>query len=270
MIRVAVVILLALTSSLLHAQDEPLASATRGITGQVIVETEGQTLRGRPDLDLEAPLLVRIAGSEELENGRTRWTIDFIGMNEGVFDLRDVLVYADGSNATSLDPILIEVHARLQDDAPTDVFLAAPPARSIPGGYWTALYALGALWILVPTVVLLSRLFRRAPEVIVEASPPTLLEKLQPLVRAAAQAELTTEQQGQLELLLYAHWQEQMGLDTDRAEAIACIRRDEHAGRLLRAIESWLHAPDGATPSSKEIESLLDPYRGATAAGGSR
>lgn len=270
MTRITVVILLALSSSFLHAQDEPLASATRGITGQVIVETEGQTLRGRPDLDLEAPLLVRIAESEELESGHIRWTIDFIGMNEGVFDLRDVLVYADGSNARSLDPILIEVHARLQDDAPTDVFLAAPPARSIPGGYWTALYALGGLWILIPIIVLLFRLLRRAPEVIVEAPPPTLLEKLQPLVHAAAQSELTIEQQGQLELLLYAHWQEQMGLDSDRAEAIARIRLDKHAGRLLRAMESWLHAPDGAAPSTNEIESLLDPYRGATGAGGPR
>ena len=38
-------------------------AVTRGITGRIVVESEHGFVRGRPDLDLESPILVRVAKS---------------------------------------------------------------------------------------------------------------------------------------------------------------------------------------------------------------
>lgn len=243
-------------------QDAPQASTVRGITGRIRIETDLGSVRGRPDLDLESPLLVRIAGVESLGNGRNAYEVEFIGMNVGFFDLRDVLVLGETSSAQALAPIPIEIISRLGDDAPTDVFLASSTPTLIPRGYWQALLLVGIGWILVPLFVLAHKLHKSEPEVEAVALPPTLLERLQPLVDAATNHQLSIAQQGQLELLLYAHWQEQLGLELDRPSAIARLRQHDVAGRLLRAVECWLHAPEKTVPSREEIEGLLDPYRG--------
>ena len=39
------------------------------------------------------------------------------------------------------------------------------------------------------------------------------------------------------------------------------MRRHEVAGELLRAVERWLHDPDGPEPDEREIADLLEPYR---------
>jgi hypothetical protein len=63
----------------------------------VTIEIEDGALRGRPDLDLESPLLVRIADVRHRADGRIEYDLQFIGTDPGVFDLRDVLVFADGT-----------------------------------------------------------------------------------------------------------------------------------------------------------------------------
>ena len=46
-----------------EAAFEPVdeVTVTRGITGRILVESEHGFVRGRPDLDLESPILVRVA-----------------------------------------------------------------------------------------------------------------------------------------------------------------------------------------------------------------
>jgi hypothetical protein len=242
-------------------QDVSQMSTVRGITGRVRIVTDLGPVHGRPDLDLDSPLLVRIAGVESLGNGRTAYEVEFIGVNAGIFDLRDVLVLGENSSAQALDPIPVEIISRIGGDAPTDVFLASSPPRTIPGGYWQALLVFGIAWILIPLFVLARRMYKSEPEPEAVPPTPTLRERLQPLVDAAAQRRLSISEQGQLELMLYAHWHEQLGLEQDRPSAIAHLRQHVVAGRLLRAVESWLHAPERNPPSREEIESLLDPYR---------
>ena len=47
----------------------------------------------------------------------------------------------------------------------------------------------------------------------------------------------------------------------DRAAAVARLREDEVGGRLLRAVERWLHDPSVPEPGRDEINELLEPYR---------
>ncbi len=51
-------------------------------------------------------------------------------------------------------------------------------------------------------------------------------------------------------------------MDGPQAEVVMRLRRDAEAGRLLRAVESWLHAHTSPTaPAEGEVASLLEPYR---------
>ena len=242
-------------------QEIPDTSAVRGITGNVRIEIDGGQVRGRPDLDLDSPLLVRIAGIEELGDDRRVFEVQFIGVNTGIYDLREVLVVDDVPAVDVLEPIPVEIISQLGEDAPTDVFVASTPPTWIPGGYWRSLLLLCVAWILVPIVVLLARLLRPRDQAVVMAPLPTIVERLQPLLAAANKGELSIAQQGELELLLYSHWQDQLELGGDRPTAIRLLRRHEVAGRLLRAVESWLHAPNHEEPSRDDMERLLDPYR---------
>ena len=94
-----------------------------------------------------------------------------------------------------------------------------------------------------------------------EPPPPTIGERIAPIVEAAASRRLSIQEQGRLELLLYAHWQEELQLEDDRAVAFARLRRHEVAGALLRTVERWLHDPSGPEPDKREIAALLAPYR---------
>ncbi|MDG2022065.1 MAG: hypothetical protein P8J59_08965 [Phycisphaerales bacterium] len=239
---------------------EETVTVTRGITGRILVESEHGFVRGRPDLDLESPILVRVAKVRVGSEGEHLSELEFIGTDVGEFDLRSVLVFDDGGPIDRIGPQMIEVISNLSADAPSDVFLAEAPPASIGGGYRSILWAIGAAWLLVPVVVVIGRSLRRPPPPTEVIPPPTIAEKIAPLVELAATRELTVPEQGRLELLLYAHWQARLGLGPDRVDAVAVLRRHDVAGRLLRAIESWLHAPRRTPPSRQEITELLAPY----------
>ena len=238
-------------------------TATRGITGRIVVESEHGHVRGRPDLDLDSSVLVRVAVRDRTGDGRWITELDFIGVDAGVFDLRKSLVFDDGGSIDRLEPLPIEIVSNLASDAPSDVFLAEAPPAAIGGGYRALLVAIAVAWIMVPVLVMVRRWLRRSPPPPVPSSPPTLLDRLEPLVRSAADRELTVDERGRLELLLHAYWRDRLGLEDDPVVAVRRIRADPRAGRLLRRVESWLHAPDGSIPSAVEIGELLRPY-GAT------
>lgn len=238
----------------------PIASATRGITGTVTIVIDDGSLRGRSDLNLDSPLLVRVAEIQTLADGHVEYDLEFIGINPGVFDLRDVLMLDDKSGTERLLPIAIEIVTNLASDAPSDLAMTAPPRLGIGGGYVNWLLAIGVAWIAVPCIVIMRRLLRTRETAVVPPHRPTLAEQLAPLVEAAASRTLTVSEQGRLELMLCWHWQERLDLDEPRPAAVAHLRHHEVAGTLLRAVESWLHDPRADSPSRSEIASLLQPY----------
>ena len=235
-------------------------AVTRGLTGHLVVVSEHGFVRGRPDLNLESPLLVRVANVRAESEGRYISELEFIGTDVGQFDLREVLVFDDGGPIDRLGPQMVEIVSNLSINAPSDVFLAEAPPVTIGGGYRAVLVLIAIAWILVPIMVVLRRLWRRPPPPAQVIPPPTIAQKIAPLVEMAATRELTVAEQGRLELLLYAHWQEQLGLGLDRVQAVSQLRRHAVAGQLLRAVEAWLHAPQRTHPSQREIADLLAPY----------
>lgn len=235
--------------------------ATRGITGRIVIESEHGHVRGRPDLDLDSSILVRVADRDRADDGRSITELEFIGLDAGVFDLRESLVFDDGGSIDRIPPLMIEIVSNLATDAPSDVFLAEAPPASIVGGYRRLLLVVAVIWILVPVAVVIHRWLRRPPPPPIVAPSPTVLDRLEPLVRRAVDRELTVEERGRLELLLHAHWRGRLGLADDPVEAVRRIRTDPEAGRLLRRVEAWLHAPGGRTPSAAELGELLAPYR---------
>lgn len=239
----------------------PLSEATRGITGQVTIEVDRGMLRGRPDLDLESPLLVRVAAIRPRPDGGSSFDLEFLGTETGVFDLRDVLVFSDGTTTERLDPIPIRIVSHLADNAASDLAMTVPPASTLRGGYLTLLTVIAIAWIAVPVIVIARRLFRPRPVLASAPREPTLAEQLAPLVQAAAVRSLTITEQARLELLLYWYWQAQLQLDEPRPEAVARLRRHDVAGQLLRTVEAWLHDPRGTPLTSDEITNLLQPYR---------
>lgn len=245
-----------------EAAFEPMdeVTVTRGITGRILVESEHGFVRGRPDLDLESPILVRVANVRVGPEGEHLSELEFIGTDVGEFDLRNVLVFEDGGPIDRIGPQMIEIVSNLSADAPSDVFLAEAPPASIGSGYRGILWAIGVAWLLVPVVVVIKRSLRRPPPPIEVIPPPTIADKIAPLVELAATRELSVPEQGRLELLLYAYWQDRLGLGPDRIDAVAELRRHDVAGKLLRAVESWLHAPRRTPPSRQEITELLSPY----------
>jgi hypothetical protein len=237
-----------------------LSSATRGITGQVTVLVQAGSLRGRADLDLNSPLLVRVANVRLNEAGGTWYDLQFLGTDPGVFDLRDVLMFEDGSSIDRLPAIFIEIVTNLANDLPRDLALTNPPQLGIRGGYTNWLIAIGVAWIAVPIIVTARRLVRPRAEASIEPHIPTLGEQLEPLVHAAASRPLSVPERGRLELLLYWYWQDRLQLSPSRPEAVATLRHHESAGRLLRSVESWLHDPASPRPSRNDIALLLKPY----------
>lgn len=258
---------IAMTSTLQSGVPAESVQATRGINGEVVIEVEGDSIRPRSDLDLDSPMLVRIAESRELDDQRIEYRLQFLGVDVGFFDLREVLETADGSRPYHLPPIPVEVVTNLADDQSTDVYVNQEPGRPLSGGYRLVLWALGSIWILVPVLAFVQHRRRTPDEPETEDQPvSSFADQLRPLVLAAARRDLSVAERGRLELLLYAYWQDQLDLrDLDRPLAVARLRRDERAGALLRAIEAWLHRPDShPTQTTPEgIDELLAPYRQA-------
>jgi hypothetical protein len=250
----------------------PPATATRGLTGTVTVESASGQLQSRADLALDAPLVARIAAERtvDTETGPVRqYTIEFMGTYEGTFDLRTVLQRPDGSFPAQLPEIPVVIERHLAADAGTDVFMDAEPAPPISSVYRTMLITVFVAWALVPVAVLGVRLARRlrVEEPAPVIPPPSLAERLEPLVLAAADRTMTVEERGQLELLLIAHLGERAGVgELDRAGAIAALRRTADAGPLLAAVESWLHRPGPAEDRRPEVAALLAPFRRAAPA----
>lgn len=249
------------------------SSVTRGITGAITVDDPaGLGLRPRADLPIDAPLLVRIVSREDRgadQGGGHRYRLEFIGTEAGVHDLRSVLERPGGVAVDDLDPIEVEVIRRLDAAAGTDVAPVDIPVPNIRGGYRATMITVGVAWGLVPLVIVGRRLARRPRDVgsRVDTSGPSLAERLEPLVAAAAAGTMSTEERGRLELLLIAHLDggdETATPSRSRADAIAHLRRDAAAGPLLESVEAWLHRPgDNETIDSRRTRAaeLLRPYR---------
>jgi hypothetical protein len=263
------------------ASGEIRATSERGLVGEVIVADAPKPLRAKPEQPISAPILVRVnevranevraneirggagAAAGDAPNG-IQYRIEFIGAVAGTYDLRDSIEYVDGTPVTDLAPILVRVESQLPVTHGSDLFAVPEPPFRLESHYRTMLWVVGALWLVIPIIVLIRRRLLRPPpvEVVPPAPQPTLADVLRPLVERAQREGLSMREQASLELLLLHYWRDRLGIaGAPAATAIATLRAHPEAGTLIRAVERWLHAPGaGDARPAEDIAALLAPY----------
>ncbi|WP_144057853.1 hypothetical protein [Novipirellula maiorica] len=248
-------------------QDTVLLTVKRGLTAQLTFTHPSGSLRALPDQSTDAAVLVRLEriGLAQ-DNAAHRYTLWFFGTVAGQYDLSQWVVQRDGSLLTN-DQALPAMQVRVVSDLPpghgTSLYEIDDPLLRAQGGYRAALIGFACLWAAVPIVWSFIRLrSRQAQPVPATAPPPTLSDRLRPLVQRASQGQLTVEEQSRLEILLYMFWQRRLGLPDSLAEALPVLRRHREAGGLLRALEAWIHAdnPSSSALSPATMDALLEPY----------
>jgi hypothetical protein len=247
-----------------------LSTASRGTAGSFEFSYSGPRLRAKPEQTLASPMLVRIASTRPGDSGAFIYRLDFLGAVAGPHDLRDLLEHDDGSPATDLPAMSVDVVSQLPPNHGTDVYGIPDPPFTLIGWYREFLIITAIAWIAIPILILIRRALRRRPPVVAPVSvpAPSLADELRPLLEAAKARAMTITERGRLELLLYRFWKEHLGIASGtQAQAIASLRAHPQAGQLLLAVERWLHQRDrGSETADPDVASLLEPFRSVTLA----
>lgn len=237
-----------------------------GIEGDVKITLDRGDYQAKP-FDDRTALILRVEAVTPSADGKHLYDFHYMGFEPGVYRLSDYLIHPDGTLATEIGDVQVEVHSVLPPDH--DGALNSYGPRPFPwiGGYRMLLGILAALWVL--GLLAFAWFYRRKKPVLVvddTPPPPTYAERMRPFVEAAAAGNLSPSGQAQLERLMTGYWREKLALPEHQrmAESLAAMMRDSEAGSLLRAMERWLHRPGGASPA--EVNTLLEPYRHSPAA----
>ena len=260
-IRAAAVLTVFLAAARAPAQDRP--SSTVGmpavIRDLVLPAPELEAAPRKP----EDRVVVRILATSP-HGTAFRYDLEFWGQEPGEHDLSGYLrpkpgtQSAEGAVPVVLPPVLVEVRTLLP---PGQVEPHAPVPGAVPalGGYRALGIAAGVLWLLGLFAILFVGRAHRI-EAAERARPPTLAERLRPLVERALGGELTRQDRAALELGLVAYWRQRLGLEEETpAAALARMREHAEAGPLLTSLEEWLHNP--APAREVDLTELLAPYR---------
>jgi hypothetical protein len=218
---------------------------------------DGTELEAKPIDDRKAPLVLRVVAAYR-HGTAFRYDLEYYALEPGHFDLGDYLRRKDGSHA-ALPKIPVEIASLLPRGQVTPRELPRKPVPRL-GGYRMALAAVGVAWLLGLAAIVFYRRGRRAAILDTTAPSVSLANRLRPLVTAALDGRLDSARQAELERLLLGYWSRRLGLDeVEPTAALARLRADEQAGKLLRQVEAWLHAPEGAR--QVDLATVLAPYR---------
>lgn len=219
----------------------------------------GGEVKAKPRRDREPPLVVRILEVKPAKDG-SRYDFEVQGLEAGRHNLSDYLEPADGSQGTKLPEIPLEITSAL---SPGLVYPNKIERGVLPklGGYRTTMIVLAGAWLAGLGAILLWKKKKPAGQDASNAPPPSLAERLRPLVDEASKGNLSPDDRAKLERLVIGHWRERLPevAALAPAEAMVKLRNDPRASPLILALERWLHAPSSAT-SQTEIETLLAPY----------
>lgn len=227
--------------------------AARGSTGAIDIASTAP-LRAKAVRDATSPILARVNPL-----GGDRYRVEYIGAIEGTFDLATLIERSDGRAAEALPDLRVEIYSQLPPNHGTDVFGQSATGFSFAAHYSTFLWVVAAGWCAVPAYFIVRRALRAKP---VPAPPPprepTAAERLLTIVAEARTRELDTNERGRLELLLLQELRTTAGDHASLAAAIASLREDDASARIVRAVESWLHAPTAGDRARAlaEIDSL--------------
>lgn len=231
-----------------------------GIEGDASFELSRPDYQPRP-LDDRTDLILRIESVTPLAGNRHRYDFHYMGLEPGSFSLADYLMKPDGSRPDELADLRVQVQSHLPADHDGQLTAYKPTRFPFLGGYRVFLGFLGALWIVGIGIFIRSfrkKIVRSEPVVVIPE--PTFAERLQPLVAAAASGEISLAERSLLERLVMGYWREKLALPDQRmADGLVRLKQDPQAGKLLHALERWLHQRGGG--SIAEVNSLLESYR---------
>lgn len=258
--------ILALLVVLLTSANAAPSPRVIGIEGDVTITLDRGDYQPKP-FDDRTVLILRLEAVTPSGDGKYVYNIHYMGFEPGSYKLSDYLIHPDGTLATEIGDVQVEVHSILPPDFDGALNTYVPQLFPWIGGYRMLIGILAALWVL--GLLAFAWSYRRKKPALVQDDtppPPTYAERMRPFVEAAAAGTLTSTGQAQLERLMTGYWREKLALpDQQRmAESLAAMMRDTEAGSLLRAMERWLHRPGGASPA--EVNALLEPYRNPPAA----
>ena len=252
-----------LSASWALATDErPESSPRRSSVGmparidQIVLP--GSQLEAKPVDSREVPVVLRVVATYP-HGTAFRYDLEYYGLEPGTYDLGDYLQRKDQTPLDGLPKLPVEIVSLLPAGQILPANPAAHPAPRL-GGYrlWLTLAMLA--WLAGLVTILFARRRARLAAEQSAAKPQSLAERLQPLVAAAVEGRLTNEQTAEIERLLISYWRRRLNLDElDPRVAVAALRDHPQAGELLRAVEAWLHKPEGA--GEVNVAALLAPYR---------
>ncbi len=246
---------------------QPKLATTIGMQGVYYARYSGGELEAKP-YEENSPITLSIAEvtPAPIAAGQPPariYELHFIGTRAGQYDLRDYLTRVDGKPLADLEPLRVSVAALLPADFDGNLESLEPAALPTTWPYRTIAAMAATLWALAAMWFVSTRWRgRRRRIAIISELPPTLADQLRLLVAAAIAGQLSPADQARLERLLIGYWRAALRLDgLPTAEALAIMRRDEHAGELLRQIEIWLYERPGRTPI--DVAAMLAPYEDA-------
>lgn len=260
--RVCWIAMLHIASMISVNADEPLepstSKSTVGVTATISqIVIPGSELEAKPVEDRQVPVVLRILGTFR-HGDAFRYDLEYHGLEPGRFDLRESLQRKDRSSMDGVAPLWVDVASRLP---PGQILPSDFTATSItkPGGYRTAMFGLFAVWGAITLWLAMGKRRTRTAASAVD-QPPTLAERLRPLVTQAVAGDLSPEGRAELERLLLGYWRARLGLvDADPIEALTKIQEHPEAGKVLRFVEEWLHRAGGGR--SSDIAAVLAPYQ---------
>ena len=251
-------ILLLFLTAISHAAETP----SQRVGLPLVIEDQylsGPLLEPVPRRDREPSLVVRILETKPAQDG-FRYTFEVQGLDAGTYNLGEFLREATAESGHSSHQVPLTITTELPPGLPRPADLEPKSAPEI-GGYRTILKVLGVLWLIVLAIIINS--FRKKKAAATqELPPPTLAERLKPLVQKASQETLSTDDQAQLERLLVGHWRKRLPeiANEEPAKVLRHLREHREASPLILQLEKWLHAPNPDF-SSDDLDQLLAPYR---------
>ena len=217
----------------------------------------GGEVTPKPRRDRKPPLSVRLLEMKPAKDGH-RYDFEVQGLEPGQHNLADFLEAPEG---TVIPAIRLEITSALEPGLVRPHEIEAGKLPEL-GGYGTTMLILAAAWVAGLAAILIWRKKKPLADGAGIGAPPTLAERLRPLIDQASKGDLSSEDRAKLERLVIGHWRERLP-DTaalSPAEAMMELRTDPLASPLILAMERWLHARDSQT-SAADIERLLAPYQ---------
>jgi len=272
-LSVPIFALFCISGSKIHAQDitakvaqEPAkASAPVGMVGKIEqIVIPGGELEAIPNDDPFAKMIVRVA--ESYRHGDSfRYDLEFTGFEPGRYDLAKYLQRKSReASSPKLPPIDVEILSVLEPGK-IEPSRPEPPRIRSWWTYWTKLNIFVGLWIaglagLFHWSHRTRKIESAAPE---KTPPPTVAQRLKPLVQAACDGTIEPRERAQLESLLIAYWTARSNAYSEISPGLILskLKQDAEAGPLLIKLEQWLHMPPGqGRATDAEISELLKPY----------